>query len=104
VAILESSIYPLFPRPTTTAGIYEKEFLISAGIAFILGFFVYWKLIRRTALCVWALGVLLFVIRAVMGPAEREEVDLLSILSNRMLWIIGAPPKLPAGVVEANAV
>jgi hypothetical protein len=130
VAILESSLYRLFPQPADITGIYKKEFLMSAGIAFSLGFFVYWKLIRRTALWVWALGVVIFVIRVVMGPAERELVDLLAILSIRMvfyslgaltcswtrrgvenqsagsrqslaslLWIFGAPPKLPVGVV-----
>ena len=132
VAIIESSLYRLFPQPADIPGIYEKEFLMSGGVAFILGFFVYWGLIRRTALWVWALGVFLFVIRAVMGPPEREVVDLLAVLSIRMvfyslgaltcswtlrggenqlgasrpglasmLWIFGAPPKLPVEVVEA---
>lgn len=132
VAILESSLYRLFPQPTDIPGIYEKEFLMSAGIALILGFFVYWSSIRRTALWVWALGLCLLVIRVVMGAEQSEAVFLLSLLAIRLLfysfgaltcswtlrsdknqaavsrpglasllWILGAPPKLPAGIVEA---
>lgn len=87
VAIIESSIYPLFPRPSTTTGIYETEFLISSGIAFVLGFFVYWKLRQRTTLWVWAFGIPLFVIRVVMGPsAESQGIDVLGILSIRMVF------------------
>jgi hypothetical protein len=86
VAIFESSLYRLFRQPTDIRGIYEKEFLLSAGIAFILGLFVYWRLIRRTALWVWTVGVVLFVIRVVMGPEESEVVNLLAILSIRMVF------------------
>jgi hypothetical protein len=130
VAIFEASIYRLLPQPATIVGSYWKEFLISAAIAFVLGFFVYWKLIRRTALWVWALGLCLFVVQVIMGLAESEDVDVVGILSLRMifyslgaltcsctlrsgenesgesrqgiaslLWIFGAPPKLPAGAV-----
>jgi hypothetical protein len=89
VAISESQIYhdPRFPQPSATTGIYEKEFLISAGIAFIFGFFVYRKLKQRTTLWVWAFGICLLVIRVVIGSsAESQGIDVLGILSIRMVF------------------
>jgi hypothetical protein len=87
VAIIDSSIYPRFPQPTTITGIYEKEFFISAGVAFILGFFVHWKFKQRTTLWVWAFGIFLFVIRVVMGSsADSQGIDVLGILSIRTVF------------------
>jgi hypothetical protein len=86
VVIIENPIYGLFPKPTTITGMYEREFLVGAGVAFILGFFIYWKLKQRTTLWVWALGLCLFLVRVVTGSSESQEIDVLGIVSIRLVF------------------
>lgn len=129
VAIIESAVYPILPRPATISGIYAKELLISGGVAFVLGAIFYWKLNRSSSLWIWTLGICLFVTRVASGAGIGSDV--LGFLSIRMVcyslgagicaltiggtrgqetnnsqgvaslfWIFGVPARLPKATLQ----
>ncbi|HXE62187.1 MAG TPA: hypothetical protein VN519_01530 [Bryobacteraceae bacterium] len=73
VVIVEEAVYPLY-RPATIVGVYEKEFLLSAGVAFALGFLVYFKWQYRAALWVWVLGVCVYLGRSGLYAAHAHLI------------------------------
>ncbi len=55
-AISEGAFYGIY-HPVSTQGIYAKEMILSAAIAFLLGGFVYYRRRSGTAKWIWIAGV-----------------------------------------------
>jgi hypothetical protein len=94
VIIVEEAVYPVY-RPTTIVGVYEKEFLLSAGVAFGLGFLVYFRWQYRTALWVWVLGACVYAGRlalyAAHAPLVSGDAATLGLVSIRaVFYSVGA--------------
>ena len=87
--IAEDGVSPLF-HPKTWAGIYMKEAFLSAGIAFVLGWLVYFKWRHRTAFWVWSLGVCTFAWRLALAgkgaPLDIVESATLGFVSVRAVF------------------
>jgi hypothetical protein len=94
VAILESSVHHAFHQKTFTE-IYVEAVFLDAAIAFLLGFFVYFKWKAQAALLVWVIGVCTFVWRLTLGnPRSLDEevnwavIDFVSVRA--VFYSIGA--------------
>jgi hypothetical protein len=73
VAIMEGAVYPLV-NPKTYAGRYLKELLISAAIAFLLGYLAYFKWRSATAFWVWIIAIVTFGWRLTIGSGNADDL------------------------------
>ena len=74
VAIAESSVYSVF-QPQTLDGAYLKEIILSAVIAFALGYIVYFKWEFRSAFWVWLIGLGTVGWRVALGTPHTGDTE-----------------------------
>jgi hypothetical protein len=77
VAISEGPFYHAF-NPRTYKGMYLKEITLSAGIAFLLGCFIYLKWRVPASQWVWIIGICTFGWQLTTGNRPGIEGDFLS--------------------------
>jgi len=86
VAISELSVYAIY-RPRTIAAAYVKEILVSATVALVLGFIVYFKWRQKAALWIWTIGVVLFLWRlATQYDSDFWTRSILAYISVRAVF------------------
>src|SRR5580692_6358201 len=74
--IFESEIYRIF-APSTSNGRLLKATILSAAIAFALGYFVFWKWRSQSAKWLWIIGLCWFGQRAVRYWIGQSSLRLL---------------------------